>query len=158
MKRIVAALALAIGIFTAGAADADSSSISVEHAWSRATPKGVVTGVGYLTLVNNGPVRDRLLGASSPVAETIQFHAASSENGVMRMDQLPALDLLPGQSVVLKPGGTHMMLLHLTQPLREGQTFPLTLTFERAGSVEVTVRVGKIGTTAYPGDGTAAGE
>lgn len=153
MKRIMAALALAIGVLTATAAEADPSSISVEHAWSRATPKGAVTGVGYVTITNNGTGEDRLLGASSPVAETIQFHAGSTESGVMKMTQLPALDLAPGQTVTLKPGGIHMMMMGLTQPLREGQTFPLTLTFEKAGAVEVTAHIGKVGAMGDPSVG-----
>ncbi|WP_225769698.1 copper chaperone PCu(A)C [Inquilinus sp. Marseille-Q2685] len=151
MKRVMAALVLAIGVLSTAAAEADPGGIAVDGAWARATPKGAVTGVVYVTLANNGPNADRLLGASSPIAETIQFHSSSSESGVMKMDQLSALDLAPGETVTLKPGGIHMMMLGLTQPLREGQTFPLTLTFETAHSVEVTVRIGKIGAMEVPG-------
>jgi len=153
MKRIIVALAIAIGVFATATAEADPGSIAVEHAWARATPKGAVTGAGYVTLVNNGTSDDRLLGATSPIATTIQFHSESSENGVMKMAQLPALDLHPGQPVVLKPSGIHMMMLGLKQQLQEGQSFPLTLTFEQAGSVEVTVRIGKVGAMDDPGVG-----
>lgn len=153
MRRIMAALALAVGVFTTVTAGADPGGITVAQAWARATPKGAVTGVAYVSLVNNGPGADRLLGASSPIAETIQFHSSSSESGVMKMDQLSALDLGPGEIVTLKPGGIHMMMLGLTQPLREGQTFPLTLTFEKAHIAEVTVRIGKVGAMESPGAG-----
>lgn len=153
MKRVIAALTLVIGLLVTAMAEADPGDIAVEHAWARATPKGAGTGAGYVTIVNNGPSADRLLGASSPIAEAIQFHASSGENGVMKMDQLSILDLPAGQTVTLKPGGIHMMMIGLTQPLREGQTFPLTLTFEKAGAVGVTVRIGKVGAMDDPGAG-----
>ena len=122
----------------------------VEHAWARATPKGAITGAAYVTLVNNGVSDDRLLGVTSPAAESIQFHSETNDNGVMRMVQLPALDVRPGTPVVLKPGGIHMMLLHLKQQLNEGEPIPLALSFERAGTIEVMARVGKVGAMNDP--------
>jgi copper(I)-binding protein len=119
-------------------------SVTVEHAWARATPKGAPNAAVYLTLVNNGSVTDRLIGASSPVADNIQFHEERDENGVSKMRALQAIEVAPGAPIVLKPSGLHLML-RVMQQLKEGDTFPLTLTFEKAGAIEATVRVGKVG-------------
>ena len=110
MKRMIAGLAIAINVFAAGRAIAESSSIVVEHAWARASPKSATNGAAYVTLVNNGPGDDRLLQASSPAAERVQFHSETNDNGVMKMVQLPAIDVHPGTPVLLRPGAIHMML------------------------------------------------
>ena len=144
-RRILAILTVAIGALATNDAMAGSSSIAVEHAWARATFRGAMTGAAYLTLINSGATDDRLLSVSSPVAKIIQFHSEINDSGVMKMDQLPTLLVRPGIPVVLKPGGIHMMMLGLNQQLKEGQTFPLTLSFEQAGVIEVTVRIGKAG-------------
>ncbi len=141
MKTIYAALALTFGLLGIGSAVAQSNQIVVEKAWARATPKMAVTGGAYLTMTNRGPSEDRLLNVTSPVAEKIQFHTMAIDNGVAKMAQLPAVELPPGVPVALKPGGIHMMLLRLKRPLAEGESIPLTLTFEKAGAVEVEARV-----------------
>ncbi len=141
MKTIYAALVLALGLLGVGIAVAESNQIVVEKAWARATPKMAVTGGAYVTVTNRGPGEDRLLNVTSPVAEKIQFHAMAIDNGVAKMAQLSAVDLPPGVSVALKPGGIHMMLLRLKRPLAEGESIPLALTFEKAGVVEVEARV-----------------
>jgi len=97
-----------------------------------------------LTLVNSGADADRLVGASSPVAENIQIHEEKTEDGVSKMRQLEVIEVPPGSTVMLKPSGIHLMM-KLKQQLQEGQTFPLTLTFEKTGAVEVTGKVGKVG-------------
>ena len=99
----------------------------------------------YLTLVNVGTTADRLLGGTTPVAETVMFHSSINDNGIMKMRELAAIDLAPGAKVTLKPSGTHVMLVGLRQPLKQGGSFPLTLEFEKAGKVDVTVSVGKFG-------------
>ncbi len=158
MRPIVAALAIAIGTLAPASAMAESSSMAVEHAWARATPKAATTGAAYVTLVNNGTGDDRLVGASTPVAEKVQFHSETNENGVMKMRQLLTLDVSPAAPVVLKPGGIHMMLVGLKQQLKEGQALPLTLTFEKAGSIGTTARVGKIGAMEDPDPHADGGE
>ena len=145
MRYLTAALIIALGVCVlAHAASPEAGSVTVEHAWARATPKGAPNAAVYLTLVNNGSETDRLIGASSSVADNIQFHEERDENGVSKMRALPAIDVAPGASVVLKPSGLHLML-RIKQQLMEGETFPLTLTFEKAGPIEVTVRVEKVG-------------
>jgi copper(I)-binding protein len=145
MRRLIAAVMLALGAWVATAAEAFSAgSIAVEHAWARASPKGAPNGVTYLTLVNNGADADRLVGASSPVADNIQFHEEQDDSGVSKMRQLEAIEVPPVSTVTLKPSGIHLMM-KLKQQLVEGQTFLLTLTFEKAAAIEVTVPVGKVG-------------
>jgi len=158
MKRGMAAVAIAVGILAAAGAKAGQSSLAVEHAWARAMPKGAVTAAAYFTLVNKGAGDDRLLGATSPVAQSVGMHSMRDDNGVMKMNELPSLDVHPGVPVVLAPGGIHVMMTGLKQQLKDGQTFPLSLTFEKAGTVEVTVRVGKVGAMHEPDIGSGSGE
>jgi copper(I)-binding protein len=79
------------------------------------------------------------------VAEKIQFHKETEEDGVARMRELRSVEIAPGAKVTFKPGDMHMMMLRLKQPLVEGQIFPLTLDFEKAGKVDVMVSVAGIG-------------
>lgn len=145
MSRLIAAVVVALAVWAAAGIEASAATgVSVEHAWARATPRGAPNGAAYVTLVNQGPESDRLVGASSPVAASIQIHEEKTENGVSRMRQLDGIDLAAGSTLTLKPSGIHLML-GLKQPLKQGQTFPLTLTFEKAGALEVTVKVGAVG-------------
>jgi copper(I)-binding protein len=147
VRTIYAALVLALGLLNVGDAVAASNQVVVEKAWARATPKMAVTGGGYLTVTNHGPGEDRLLEVTSPVAEKIQFHAMAIDNGVAKMTRLLTIELHPGVPVVFKPGGIHMMLLGLNHQLKEGETVPLTLTFEKAEAIEVDARVLGFGAT-----------
>jgi copper(I)-binding protein len=145
MRHLLAVLMIALGVcMPAQAASTTAGSIAVEHVWARATPKGAPNAAVYLTLVNNGTATDRLIGASSSIANDIQFHEEQDENGISKMRVLQTIDIPPGAPVVLKPSGLHLML-RIKQQLNEGETFPLTLTFEKAGSIETTARVGKVG-------------
>jgi periplasmic copper chaperone A len=137
-------LALCVG----GAARAQTSAAStivVEQPFARATPKGAKTGAAYMTLMNNGVSADRLMGARTPLADTVQFHKETEDNGVSRMREVRSVDLEPGAKIVFKPGEMHMMIVGLKQPLVQGQTFPLALQFEKAGNIEVTVPIQGIG-------------
>src|SRR5262245_55052167 len=145
MRALMAALIIVLSVWmSAQGASPTAGNIAVENIWARATPKGAPNAAVYLTLVNNGADPDRLIGASSPIADDIQFHEERDENGVSKMRALQAIEVAPGAPVMLKPGGLHLML-RIKQQLEEGQTFSLTLTFEKAGSIDATVRVGKVG-------------
>ena len=128
---------------TIGAALAQTGQIEISNAWARATPGGATTGAAYATIAS--PVADRLVAAASPVAKSVQLHTMTMQGGIMRMRQIAGIDLPAGKPVTLKPGGLHIMLIGLGAPLKEGQSFPLTLTFKNAGSKEVTVAVAKVG-------------
>ena len=136
-------LALAAGLVVASAALAQTNQLEVSNAWARATPGKAENGAAYLTI--QSPTADRLLSLSSPVAKKAELHTMSMEGMVMKMRPLADLDIPAGQPVTLKPGGQHVMLLGLDAPLREGQSFPLTLTFEKAGTRTVTVAIEKPG-------------
>jgi len=136
-------LAAAVCVIIAGAALAQTGQLEVGSAWARATPAKAETGIAYLTI--RSPTADRLLSVSSPVAKKAELNSMEMSGMVMKMRPLAALDIPAGQPVTLKPGGDHIMLMGLNGPLREGQSFPLTLTFEKAGAREVIVAVEKPG-------------
>jgi periplasmic copper chaperone A len=136
-------LAVAACLVVASPALAQTGQLEVSDAWARATPAKAENGVAYLTITT--PTPDRLVSVSSPVAKKAELHTMEMAGMVMKMRPLAGLDIPAGQSVTLKPGGEHIMLMGLNGPLREGQSFPLTLTFEKAGAREVTVPVEKAG-------------
>jgi copper(I)-binding protein len=122
--------------------------LQVESPWARATPKGAKVGGGYLTIKNDGAAPDKLVGGSSSIAQKLELHEMSSENGVMKMRALPnGLQIDPGQTVTLKPGGYHLMFVGLNKPLKEGDHVPVTLKFANAGTVNVEFVVQGIGAT-----------
>ena len=125
------------------AASAEQGDIEVEHAWSRAAMQGRV-GVVYLTIVDHGAT-DRLTAVSSPVADSAALHESFSEGGVAKMRPVASLPVEPAKPVVLAPGGYHIMLMGLKQPLNQGDAFPVTLTFANAGQLTVQVSVGQPG-------------
>ena len=126
--------------------------LAITRAWSRAAMQGG-SGAGFLTIANRGSAPDRLLSASSPAAGRLELHTHVTEGGVMRMREIPAIEIPPGQAVSLEPGGLHLMLIGLTRPLRQGETVPLTLRFERAGEVQVTLTVEAAGARGPGGHG-----
>ena len=115
--------------------------VSVDQAWSRATVAGQRAGGAFMALHNTGPAADRLLGGSTPAAERVELHTMAMEGDVMRMRELPAIELPAGQTVMLQPGKLHLMLMGLKAPLKAGDTVPLTLNFEKAGAVQVQLPV-----------------
>ena len=132
------------GVFAAASAVlAQTNQLEVSNAWARATPAKAENGAAYVTIVS--PTPDRLLSASSPVAKKAELHTMEMAGMVMKMRPLAGLDIPAGQPVALKPGGEHIMLVGLQQPLREGQSFTLTLNFEKAGARTVSVAVEKAG-------------
>lgn len=144
MGRVATAfLTLAFTVGLAGAAAAGE--LRVENAWARATPGSLKSGAAYLTIANGGSQPDRLLAAASPVAGHAALHTHAMDGGVARMRPLASLPLAPGERVTLAPGGRHIMLMQLSAPLKQGETFPLTLTFERAGAVDLEVPVLPLG-------------
>lgn len=124
---------------TALAHDYMQGDIHIIKPWSRPLPAISANGAAYMTLVNKGTAPDRLLSVSTPAARKAEIHIHTMEGGMMKMRPMDHIDIEPGDPSVLQPGGTHVMLIGLKEPLVEGKSFPLTLNFERAGAVEVTV-------------------
>jgi periplasmic copper chaperone A len=118
----------------------------IEAPWARATPKGAEVGAGYLKITNTGKEPDRLMGGSLPVATSVEVHQMTMSDGVMKMRKVDnGLEIKPGQTVELKPGGYHLMLIGLHEGLKQGETIKGTLQFEKAGSIEVEFHVAPIG-------------
>jgi len=114
--------------------------ISISGAWSRATIAGQSTAAVYLTIANKGGGDDKLLNASTPIGQTT-LHSSTLDGGVMRMRPVESLDIPAQSTIQLKPGGTHIMVTGVKQPLIAGSSFPLALDFERSGKRTVTVSV-----------------
>lgn len=135
----------------AGHPQAVLGDLKVEHPWARATTSQAKAAAVFLEVFNDGVTADRLVGGNTPVAEKVEIHNHIMDDGVARMRKVDGgLALPPVESVKLAPGGLHLMLVGLKRPLSDGETFPLTLTFEKAGTLAVTVMVHKVG--AGPGD------
>jgi copper(I)-binding protein len=145
MKTFVALLLGCVLCSGASAHDYALKSLRIDHPFARATPPGAKAGGVFVTIENTGPQADRLLRVSTPMAGVAELHAMSVDAGVMRMRGVAALDVGPGEKLQLKPGGYHVMLSDLRHPLQIGDKFPLTLTFEKAGAVEVSVWVEAVG-------------
>lgn len=148
MSRIViiAAAFLALLALPAQAADVMAGQLKISAAWARATPKGASVGGGYLTITNTGSEADRLVGGSAAFAKNVEVHEMKMDKGVMSMRMLAnGLEIKPGATVTLKPGGYHLMFPGLKQPLNKGDHVKVTLQFAKAGKVDVEFAVQGIG-------------
>jgi copper(I)-binding protein len=158
MNRIffaVAALLAVSFVKPAYAEDVTAGPLKIAAPWARATPKSASIGGGYMTITNTGNAPDRLVGGSTNIASRFEVHEMSMTNGVMKMRLLAkGLEIKPGQTIELKPGGYHVMFVGLKQPLVQGQHIKATLQFEKAGNVEVDFAIAGIGAqTPGAGDG-----
>jgi hypothetical protein len=113
----------------------------VGHPWSRPTDALAKTGAVYLVVTNKAGTADRLVAVATPIAGEAGIHMNVNEGGMMHMRPINGLDVPANGSATLKPGGFHIMLMDLKTPLKEGTTYPLTLTFEKAGPLTVQVQV-----------------
>lgn len=147
MRILVVASALFLAAVSSAFAQA-APSIDVTHAWARATAAAGENGAVYMMISNHGTADDRLMGASTTVAAKTELHITLNENGVMKMRPIADVAVKAGGSAEFKPGGMHVMLLGLKQPLKAGDSFPLTLSFEKAGAVKIMVMVEKAGAAA----------
>ncbi len=127
-----------------GAGKHKLGALTVGAPWARASAGAARAGAAYLRIANAGAKDDRLIGVSAPVADRVELHTHTISDGVMRMRRVDAVPVPGGGSAELKPGGYHVMLIGLRAPLKEGETFPLTLTFDKAGTITVPVTVGSI--------------
>ena len=115
--------------------------LMIDHPWARASIGQTPNGAAYMTITTSGQETDRLMAVESDVAKRVELHTHMMEEGVMKMRQVEAIEVAPGEPTLLKPGGLHVMLMGLKTPLVEGESFPMTLVFERAGRVEVEVDI-----------------
>lgn len=143
---------VAVCVGSASAQETKAGDLVLGHAWARATPGGAEVGGGYLTIENKGTAPDKLLGGSSPAAAEIEVHEMAMKNNVMTMRPVSGgLSIPPGQTITFAPGGYHIMMMGLKAPLKQGDRVPITLQFEKAGKVDVTLDVQSIGATQPSG-------
>lgn len=126
--------------------------IRIGHIWTRATPAGATTAAIYVPLLNTGTVSDKLLGATTPLAVKIEIHQIMQEHDMMKMERQDFVVLEPNKPVTLSPNGTHLMVIGLKKQLKEGEMFPVTLQFEKSGSINLEVMVQSMGasTAGHP--------
>jgi copper(I)-binding protein len=143
VTTLAATAALIAGFAGAAvAADYKTGSITVSNPWARASMGMARAGAAFMTLKNDGSVDDTLVSAAANVAKKVELHTHIMANGIMKMRRVEGGIPVPaGSMTMLKPGGYHVMFMGLKAPFREGGSFPLTLTFARAGKVKVTVEI-----------------
>jgi copper(I)-binding protein len=139
--ELLAALILTFAALFAFSQMAKADGIEVLEPYARATIGAQKTGVVYLKLANRTAAADRLRSASADIAERAALHVHAMKGEVMSMEEIPCLEIPPGVEVDFAPGGLHVMLSGLIRPLRQGEHFPLRLTFDRAGEISVDVPV-----------------
>ncbi|WP_353186531.1 copper chaperone PCu(A)C [Bosea sp. (in: a-proteobacteria)] len=141
----LAAAALALSASLAAAHEFKAGPLKIGHPWSRATPAGAKVGGGYLTIENTGTAADRLVSVAVPFAARSEIHEMATKDGIMTMRPLEnGIEVPAGGKVEFKPGGYHIMFMELKQPLKQGEMMKGTLTFEKAGSVDVEFKVDSI--------------
>jgi uncharacterized protein YcnI/copper(I)-binding protein len=142
----------------AAVAEYTAGPLKITAPWTRATPKGAQVGGGYLKITNTGKEADRLVGGTLPIAGRFEVHEMSNEGGMMKMRHLPqGLEIKPGATVELKPGGYHLMFMQLKEPLFAGKSVKGTLVFEKSGTVEIEYSVAPIGAREMPASGGHGG-
>jgi periplasmic copper chaperone A len=145
---ILSACLLALATTFAAAQEFKAGTIEIDNPWSRATPKGAKVAAGYLVIKNNGTDPDRLVGGTSPAAGKVEVHEMSMDKGVMKMRPVSGgLEIKPGETVELKPGSFHLMIMDLKQQIENGKPFKASLNFEKAGPVEIQFNVVAPGAT-----------
>jgi copper(I)-binding protein len=148
---IVVAALLSLAGLPALAQEFKGGDITIDKAWSRATPKGAAVGAGYLVIHNHGATPDKLTGGFADFAAGVSVHEMTKDNGIMRMRELTSgLEIPANGEIVLSPGAYHIMFTGLKQPLEKGASVKASLTFEHAGSIAVEFSVGGVG-AAGPG-------
>lgn len=142
LRALALCCALLVTVPPAALADtATVGRVEVVQPYARATATGQAMSSAYLGIRNGGVNGDRLVSVSTPVASAVEMHSMSMDGNVMRMRQIDGIDLPAGQAVELKPGGLHLMLMGLKQPLAVGSRFEMTLVFEKAGPLKLQVEV-----------------
>jgi len=146
MKRQI--LLLTVGLLAVlGLAACGGSSgpeIEIDGAWARPSPKMAGAGAAYMIIKNTGGQADKLVSATTSAAEVVELHESfMDENQVMKMRPVEGgiIEVPAGGEAELKPGGLHIMLIKLVEPLETGKTIPLTLSFDQSGEIEIDVIV-----------------
>lgn len=145
MKKLIVAYVLALLAVPAIAHEIKVGDLEIVHPWARATAGASKTGAVYVRIDNTGNVTDQLVGMKTDSAERVEMHTSTEENGVASMQKVDAIDLPAHSTIEFKPGKYHIMLIGVDPPLREYDTFKMTLVFAKAGQIEVDVYVEEAG-------------
>ena len=151
-----AALCLALLCLTpvaAAAQDYTAGTLKISQTWTREVPAGAKVAGGFMTITNTGKDADTLIGGSVAIAGAFEVHEMTMTDGIMRMRRLqPGLVIKPGETVALKPGSYHVMMMDLKAAPQTGKPIKGTLVFAKAGTVAIEYKVEPFG-TRVPGDG-----
>lgn len=151
LRRLALAALVAILALPAFALDYKLGAIEIGHPWSRATPPTAESGGGFLAITNTGTTPDRLIAVKSPAADKVEIHEMKMDGNIMRMREVEkGIEIPPGATVELKPGGFHVMFMGLRAPFAKDAKVPLTLVFEKAGSIDVDLMVQAMGAQPPP--------
>lgn len=154
---LVAALAL-FGAPAAEAGDTTAGKLTIKEAWTRVTPPGAGVAGGFMTITNAGSEPDRLVGGATAISKRVEVHEMSMEAGIMKMRPIEkGLEIKPGETVELKPGGFHMMFIDLTGAPAIGTPVKGQLVFEKAGTVDIEYTVAPLGARALNDSGGSQG-
>jgi copper(I)-binding protein len=149
LRRLALAALVAILALPAFALDYKLGAIEIGQPWTRATPPTAESGGGYLVLKNTGTTPDRLIAVKSPAADRVEIHEMKMDGNIMRMREVEkGIEIPPGATVELKPGGFNVMFMGLKAPFAKEAKVPLTLVFEKAGSIDVDLMVQAMGAQA----------
>ncbi|TRX73895.1 copper chaperone PCu(A)C [Pseudomonas mangiferae] len=145
MRKTLLTLAAVFGLSAAALAhEYQAGALHIDHPWARAMPAVAPTAAAYLVVHNHGEQADRLLGADTPRADKVEIHRHVHQNGLMKMEAVDGgVEIPAGGELKVTPGDYHLMLFGLKQPLEDGQRFPMTLHFQKAGDVTVDIAVQK---------------
>jgi copper(I)-binding protein len=143
----VIALLIPLTVAAAQPLSISADDLTITAAWAHATPAGADAGAVYFTIENGGRQLETLLRASTPAASEAVFARTTEHDGQSHVEQIWTIDVVAGRTVTFRPGGRHVMLKGLTQPLVAGAQFPLTLQFQHAGQVTLHVRIVPIGSS-----------
>ncbi|MBU8876101.1 copper chaperone PCu(A)C [Reyranella sp. MMS21-HV4-11] len=145
-RRLFLVTAVSLLAVPSMAQDYKLGSLEITTPWTRATAPTARTGGGFMTITNKGTTADRLVSARSTASEKVEIHEMQMDGSVMRMRELAkGLDIPPGATVMLKPGSYHIMFMELKAPLAKDAKVPVTLVFEKAGSIDVQLNVQAMG-------------
>ncbi|MGF1622480.1 MAG: copper chaperone PCu(A)C [Rhodomicrobiaceae bacterium] len=143
---VTMATAMLLAAGTASAHEYKAGDLVIDHPWVRATPPSAPTAGGYAKITNHGTEPDRLTGGSAKGVKRVEVHEITVENNVMKMRTVDGgLEIGPGETVELKPGGYHLMMIGPKDQLTEGSEIEGTLVFEKAGTVDVSFKVEPLG-------------
>ena len=149
LAAVLATIAIPGLALPLAARDYKVGALEISQPWTRATPPTAPTGGGFLTVTNKGTTPDRLVAVRSPASDKVEVHEMKMDGNVMRMREVEkGLEIPAGATVTLKPGGFHIMFMGLKAPFAKDTKVPLTLVFEKAGSLDVELAVEALGASA----------